>query len=105
MKHFKDHDWCLAFQSQGKKGGEWLSPNLEGVMEIIAKSDKREGLVIPLGFVADHLETLYDLDIVLAEKARDLGLVLHRSPSLNDSAKFIDALAHIAITSLDTIAS
>jgi len=105
MKHFKDHDRCLAFQSQGKKGDAWLSPNVEGVLENMAKSDKREVLVIPLGFVADHLETLYDLDIVLAEKARDLGLELHRSPSLNDSAKFIDALAHIAITSLDTIAS
>ena len=88
-----------------KKGGEWLSPNVEVVLEIIAKSGKREVLVVPLVFVVDHLETLYDLDIVLTEKAHDLGLVLQRSPSLNDSPKFIEALADISIPSLDTLSS
>jgi len=105
MEHFKDHDWCLAFQSQGKKGGAWLSPNVEGVLENMAKGNTREVLVTPLGFVADHLETLYDLDIVLAEKARSLGLVLRRSPSLNDSPEFIEALADITLTSLTTLLS
>jgi ferrochelatase len=105
MKRFNDHSWSLAFQSQGKKGGAWLSPNVEGVLESLAKRGKREVLVVPLGFVADHLEILYDLDIVLAEKANDLELVLHRSPSLNDSPQFIAALADIALTSLGTIPS
>lgn len=105
MKHFEGHRWSLAFQSQGKKGGAWLSPGVEEVLENMAKRGTREVLVVPLGFVADHLETLYDLDIVLREKAHELGLVLHRSPSLNDSPKFIEALAHICLTSLDTLTS
>jgi len=105
MKRCNDHDWCLAFQSHGGKGGAWLSPNVEEMLETIAKSGKREVLVVPLGFVADHLEILYDLDIVLTEKAHDLGLVLQRSPSLNDSPKFIEALADISIPSLDTLSS
>jgi len=75
------------------------------VLESLAKRGKREVLIVPLGFVADHLEILYDLDIVLAEKAHDLELVLHRSPSLNDSPQFIEALADIALTSLGTIPS
>jgi ferrochelatase len=105
MQQFSDHDWSLAFQSQGKKGGPWLSPNVEGVLENMARMGKKEALVIPLGFVADHLETLYDLDIALKAKAHGLGFVLRRSPSLNDSPKFIEALADISLTSVDALSS
>jgi ferrochelatase len=105
MKGFHDHDWSLAFQSQGKKGGEWLSPRVEDVLENMAKARVKEILVVPLGFCADHLEILYDLDIAVKEKAQNLGLVMHRSPSLNDSPTFVKALGDISLTVMDTLSS
>jgi len=101
MKRFKNFGWYLAFQSRGKRKEKWLSPNVEEVLEILAKSGKQEVLVAPLSFVSDNLETLHDLDIVLKKKADDLGLVFHRSPSLNDSPKFIKALTDIILNSLN----
>lgn len=100
MERFKNHDWHLAFQSRGKENGEWLSPDVEDVLKVLAKSGKGEVLVVPLGFISDHLETLHDLDITLRKKAQDLGLKFQRSPSLNDSPKFIEALTDIVLKSI-----
>jgi ferrochelatase len=52
-------------------------------------------LIIPIGFVSDHIEVLYDIDILYREKAESMGMVLKRAPSLNFSARFIEALAAI----------
>ena len=93
------NEWYLAFQSQGKEG-KWLAPSVEEVIKEIAASRKKDVLVVPLGFVSDHLETLYDLDIVLRKKALDLGLNFQRAPSLNDSPQFIEALTQVIVTSL-----
>jgi len=101
MQRFKNNDGHLAFQSRGRGNGEWLSPDVEDVLKVLAKSGKVEVLVVPLGFVSDHLETLHDLDIILRKKAWDLGLNFQRSPSLNDSPKFIEALTDIVLKSLD----
>jgi len=95
------HEWYLAFQSQGKEG-VWLAPHVEDVLKDIAASGKKDVLVVPLGFVSDHLETLYDLDIVLRKKALDLGLNFQRAPSLNDSPHFIEALTEVIVNSLSS---
>ena len=99
MERLASHDWYLAFQSRGSGKGKWLSPDVGEVLEILATRGEKDVLVVPLGFVSDHLETLYDLDIVLRKKAHDLGINLQRAPSLNDSQKFIEALTEVVITS------
>ena len=73
---------------------------MEEVLRDVAASGKQNVLVVPLGFVSDHLETLYDLDIVLRKKALDLGLNFKRAPSLNDSPQFIEALTEVIVNSL-----
>jgi ferrochelatase len=101
LTRLEKHEWYLAFQSQGKEGA-WLAPHGEDVLKDIAASGKKDVLAVPLGFVSDHLETLYDLDIVLRKKALDLGLNFQRAPSLNDSPQFIEALTEIIVNSLSS---
>lgn len=87
--------WRLAFQSKSAGYGEWLSPTVEEVLEELAAAGGREVLVDPIGFVADHLETLYDIDIALRQHAEVLGLRFARCACLNDSPRFVAALADI----------
>ncbi|MCD6353232.1 MAG: ferrochelatase [Proteobacteria bacterium] len=101
MKRLKNHKWHLAFQSSGTGDEKWLSPNVKDVLEIIARHGTKEVLMVPIGFVSDHLETLYDLDISLKKKADNLGLQYQRSPSLNDSPKFIKALTNVVLLFLE----
>lgn len=85
----------LAYQSKGQAPGEWLGPEVELVMEGLAKEGKKDILIVPIGFVCDHVETLYDIDIVFKKKADELGMNFKRAASLNDSPAFIEALADI----------
>ncbi len=85
-------DWEIAWQSASATGEPWLGPDL---LEAIEKSEARRVLVCPIGFVADHLEVLYDLDVEAQRFARDRGLELRRTASLNDRHDFIAALAEI----------
>ena len=98
ITRLEKHEWYFAFQSQGKEG-KWLRPSVEEVIKELAASRKKDVLVVPLSFVSDHLETLYDLDIVLREKVLDLGLNFHRAPSLNDSPQLIEALTEVIVNS------
>jgi ferrochelatase len=82
----------IAYQSKGGGPVEWLGPTVEEAMEEAKKEGMQGVLVIPVGFVSDHVETLYDIDILYRDKARELGLTFGRAPSLNDSAYFIKAL-------------
>ncbi len=93
LRHF-------AFQSQGMSGGPWLGPTVESAM-LELKKQGHEGVVIaPIGFVCDHVEVLYDIDIGFREFAREQGLKLWRPESLNASPTFIAALAKLASTQL-----
>lgn len=83
----------LAFQSRGRGPEQWLGPNVEQVTEGLAAGGAKDILIVPAGFVADHLEVLYDLDIVLCTRLAAMGIQYHRAPVLNDSALFIEALA------------
>ena len=87
----------LAYQSKGQAPGEWLGPEVELVMERLAKEGKKDVLIVPIGFVCDHVETLYDIDIVFKKKAEELGMNFKRAASLNDSKAFIEALADIVM--------
>ena len=73
---------------------------VEEALKELAASGEKNALVVPIGFVSDHLETLYDLDIVLRKKALDQGLNFKRAPSLNDSPQFIEALTEVIVNSL-----
>jgi ferrochelatase len=85
-------NWYLAFQSKGR-GENWLKPDVETVLQSISKKQVKDVLIVPLGFVSDHVETLYDIDILYQEFSRKIGINLKRCPALNDSALFIKALA------------
>jgi protoporphyrin/coproporphyrin ferrochelatase len=83
----------IAFQSRGGGPGEWIGPEVESVLSELSREKVRAVLVVPIGFVSDHIEILYDIDIVFKKKAESLGMILKRTRSLNTSERFIDALA------------
>jgi len=93
---FGDKDWYFAFQSQGLSGGPWIGPTVEDTLKAI-KAGGHVGVVMqPVGFLCDHVEILYDIDIAFTEKAHKLGLKLWGAESLNDSDLLISALAEVA---------
>jgi ferrochelatase len=90
-----DADWFFAFQSQGVSGGPWIGPTVEETLKAI-KAEGHVGVVIqPVGFLCDHVEILYDIDIAFREMADGLGLKLWRAESLNDSPVLVKALAQV----------
>ena len=93
-------DWHFAFQSQGQSGGEWIGPRVEDKLAEIAASGARALLVAPIGFLADHVEILYDIDIFFRDEAKKLGMRLERTASLNSSPQLIQAIATLARPSL-----
>jgi ferrochelatase len=95
IKGMEPLPWHIAFQSKGMGPGEWLGPDVESVLEQLSKKEIREVLIVPIGFVSDHIEILYDVDILYRDKAKLLGMELKRTPSLNFSKRFIEALTAI----------
>jgi len=89
--------WEFAFQSASHTGEPWLGPDLLAAVEA---SGARDVLVCPIGFVADHLEILYDLDVEAQAFAGDNGIHLRRTRSFNDDPVFIAALADIVSDAL-----
>ena len=87
--------WKMAYQSKGGGPEEWVGPDVESVLTNLSKEGVGKVLIVPIGFVSDHIEILYDIDILYREKARSLRMKLRRTPSLNFSEKFIDALSAI----------
>lgn len=87
--------WDFAFQSQGLTDERWLGPTVESIIERYAREGVREMVLVPIGFVSDHVEILYDVDILFRRFAKDRGIELRRPESLNDSPEFIAALADV----------
>jgi len=85
-------EWEFAFQSASRTGEPWLGPDL---LEALERSQVRRALVCPIGFVADHLEILYDIDVEAMAFAREHGIELRRTQSFNVRPEFIDALAAV----------
>jgi ferrochelatase len=90
----------VAFQSQGADGGDWLGPDLKSVMEELAGRGVRRVVLSPVGFVAEHVETLYDLDVEAMGWAKELGLSLTRVGALNTDPGLVNALANRAKAAL-----
>ena len=88
--------WEFAFQSQSHTGEPWLGPDL---LEAIDRAGARDVLVCPIGFVADHLEILYDLDVEAQKFAAAKGIRLRRTRSLNADPEFVDVLARVVADS------
>jgi ferrochelatase len=88
-------DWSFAFQSASATGEPWLGPDILEELQTLAANGERRVLVCPVGFVSDHLEILWDLEIEAREKAAEVGLELERTESLNDDPEFVRALAGI----------
>jgi ferrochelatase len=85
--------WSFAFQSASATGEPWLGPDILEELDSLAAAGVRAVLVCPIGFVSDHLEILWDLEVEARERAAELGLELDRIESLNDDPAFIAALA------------
>jgi protoporphyrin/coproporphyrin ferrochelatase len=86
-------DWSFSFQSESPTGVPWLGPDILDHLDGLAASGVRSVLVCPVGFVADHLEIRWDLDVEAVEKARELGLELSRIEMPNDEPRFVSVLA------------
>jgi ferrochelatase len=86
---------AFAYQSQGRSSERWLGPSVEATINELAVAGKRHVLIAPIGFLCDHVETLYDIDIELRQLASARGMQLERIAMLNDSAAFIETLADI----------
>lgn len=91
--------WHLSFQS--KSGPvKWLEPSTDKMLEDLARKNVRNLLVVPISFVSDHIETLYEIDILYKKMAVSLGIRLQRTESLNTSALFIAALEDLVMSAL-----
>ena len=88
-------DWKFAFQSQGMAGGAWLGPEVEDTILILKEEGHRGLFVQPIGFLCDHVEVLYDIDVAFKDFAQKQGIRLWRAESLNDSPLLTAALAEI----------
>ncbi|WP_263356329.1 ferrochelatase [Acidicapsa ligni] len=96
--------WYFAFQSQGASGGPWIGPGVEATLDALAAEGVKTVLVQPIGFLCDHVEILYDIDIAFREHAAKLGIRLERPESLNDSPILTQALAKLARESFARLA-
>jgi protoporphyrin/coproporphyrin ferrochelatase len=89
-------EWRLAYQSAGATPEPWLGPDAAAVLRELAGQGHRAFLVVPIGFVCDHVEVLYDVDVAYRALAAELGARLERTESLNDDPLLATALAAIA---------
>lgn len=87
--------WTFAYQSASHTTEPWLGPDLLEALQEVARRGHGQVIVSPVGFVADHLEVLYDIDVEARELAARLGMHLERAPSLNDGPDFVRALAEL----------
>ncbi|MFN2135945.1 MAG: ferrochelatase, partial [Candidatus Promineifilaceae bacterium] len=90
-----DDRWSWSYQSAGRSPEPWLGPPLDEHLRALAASGVSDVISIPVGFVCDHVEILYDIDIQAQAIARELGMRLERPPALNTDPLFIDALAEV----------
>jgi ferrochelatase len=87
--------WSWSYQSAGRSPEPWLGPQLDEHLRALAQQGIRDVISIPVGFVCDHVEILYDIDIQAQAVAAELGMRLERPPALNTDPLFIEALADV----------
>ena len=96
--------WQIGWQSAGRTKDPWIGPDILEVIADLAAAGQRGVVVCPCGFVSDHLEVLYDVDIECKRAAAELGLELERTASPNDDPAFLDVLAGVVRRKLDQAA-
>jgi ferrochelatase len=96
--------WWFAFQSQGASGGPWIGPSVEETLDAIAAEGIKALILQPIGFLCDHVEILFDVDILFREYAAKRGIRLERPQSLNDSLTLAKAVADLARQGLARLA-
>jgi ferrochelatase len=89
--------WRVVYQSQGATPDPWLGPDVRESLADAAQRGAKDVVLCPIGFLGDHVEILYDLDVEAKSQAESLGLALSRSESLNASPALADALAAVAL--------
>ena len=94
-------DWSLAYQSRsGNPRDPWLEPRCERQSSgSLRAAGEKAVIAVPIGFVCDHVEVLYDLDVAARQRAQELGMGFYRAPAVNDHPLFIDMLAEIVSAS------
>jgi protoporphyrin/coproporphyrin ferrochelatase len=95
--------WSFAFQSQGASGGPWIGPTVESTLDALAQDGAKAVVLQPIGFLCDHVEILYDVDIAFREHAKKLGVRLERPESLNASPTLARAVADLARQGLNRL--
>jgi protoporphyrin/coproporphyrin ferrochelatase len=98
-------DWSFAFQSQGMSGGPWIGPTVEETILRLKAAGHGGVFLQPIGFLCDHVEVLYDIDIQFRQFAEKNCMRLWRAESLNESSKLTAALAEIARSRMSTEAA
>jgi len=93
-------DYSLAYQSAGRTPEPWIGPELNDLIRARAGAGSRRLLVVPIGFVCDHTEILFDIDVQAAATARECGVTLRRTGSLNTSSTFIAMLEDLVRSAL-----
>ncbi|HLI72828.1 MAG TPA: ferrochelatase [Acidimicrobiales bacterium] len=89
--------WCVAWQSAGRTAEEWIGPDVGAVVAAPDGIGNGGVVVCPIGFVADHLEVLYDVDIELRAVAESAGVTMVRTASFNDDPAFCDVVARVVL--------
>jgi ferrochelatase len=95
--------WWFAFQSQGASGGPWIGPSVEETLDRLAREGVKALVLQPIGFLCDHVEILFDVDILFREYAAKLGIRLERPESLNASQTLARAVADLARSGLQRL--
>lgn len=93
-------DWMFSYQSAAHTGEPWLGPQIEDVVMDLAKEGYKHVLVAPIGFVCDHVEILYDIDIEARQIAQEHGMQLERIESMNSDPLFIEAIADAVVAAV-----
>lgn len=92
-----ESDWYFCFQSQGISGGPWIGPSVEDTLAALKQQGYEHVVLQPVGFLCDHVEILYDIDIAFQQTAHELGISISRADSLNDSATLVQALEDVVL--------
>jgi protoporphyrin/coproporphyrin ferrochelatase len=103
IEGLKEDNWFFAFQSQGMSGGPWIGPTVEETLAAIREAGHTAVMLQPIGFLCDHVEILFDVDILFRDVAAKIGLRLERPASLNDSPLLTAALADLARKGLERL--
>ena len=98
MEHFEGHAWDLVYQSRsGPPSQPWLEPDVCDFLETVAEQGVRQVVVMPVGFVSDHMEVLFDLDTEAKEKCDELGIAMQRAKAVGTHEKFIAMIRHLIL--------